>query len=149
MMTDAELDDLAQDIKTNGLQQQIATWKDRNGKVWLLDGRSRLEACSRAGVKINDAEHVVRYEHTEVSDPAAFVISANVRRRHLSKQQQAELIVKAVEASQTNDGATSARSFSPNAGQRGGSTKDPVLAKAVTEAKRLGIGERTVQNARC
>jgi hypothetical protein len=75
----------------------------------------------------------------------------NIRRRHLTKEQQAELIVKAIDAAKPKapiDRATSARSFNPTPKKKGGSTKDPVLDKAVTEAKKHGISKRTVQNAR-
>jgi hypothetical protein len=58
------------------------------------------------------------------------------------------LIVKTIAAGDPNDRAIVARSFSPRRGKKGGSTKDPVLAKAVTEAQKHGISKRTVQNAR-
>src|SRR5262249_20227811 len=47
----------------------------------------------------------------------------------------------------TNDSAKLARSFNPVDGQRGGSTKDPVLA-AVTEGQKHGISKRTIERAR-
>ncbi len=78
MMTDAELADLAADIKENGLIHPIIT--DATGKV-LIDGRNRLRACEIAGVE-------PRFE-TTASDPAAFIVSANLNRRNLSKGQQA------------------------------------------------------------
>ena len=87
------------------------------------------------------ANHPKQWTATQVHDPAAFVIGANIRRRHLTKEQQAELIVKTIEAGRVmNDRATVARSFSPTPGTKGGSTKDPVLAKAVdgsAEARHL------------
>ncbi len=43
---------------------------------------------------------------------------------------------------------TLARSFSPVAGQRGGSSKDEVLHKALEEGKKLGISERTTHRVR-
>lgn len=82
-------------------------------------------------------------------DPAALVISANIRRRHLSKQEQAELIVKTIEAAQSTDRATVARSV--KRGENGrvvGSVKDPVLEQVVNEAAKHNISKRTVQHAR-
>jgi hypothetical protein len=46
----AELKDLAEDIKENGLQVPITIDKPPNGKLSLLDGRSRLDAMELAGI---------------------------------------------------------------------------------------------------
>jgi hypothetical protein len=53
---------------------------DGDGK--LVDGRNRLEACKRAGVE-------PQYERLNGHDPLAFIVSANIARRNLSKSQQA------------------------------------------------------------
>ncbi len=127
--------------------------------MFVLDGRNRLEALTRLGCTfIHPAGDIIfpdgsvtkqfTYKDASATDPAAYVISANIRRRHLSKEQQAELIVRTIEAGKPNDRATVARSFSPMAHKKGGSTKDPVLAKAIAEAEKHGISKRTVQNAR-
>lgn len=158
MLSDVELDALAEDIKAHGLRELVVL-KPIDGVDYVLDGRNRLEALARLGVIFQQhiATHgrfrdgttkcFARYE--SVVDPAVFVISANIRRRHLTKEQQAELIVKTIEAGQaTNDRAKVARSFSPTPSKRGGSTKDPILDQAVTEAKKHGISKRTVQTAR-
>jgi transposase-like protein len=59
LMSDSELDELAQDIATNGLQQPIVLWRDNqeepNGAegpfpLYLLDGRNRLAALKRLGI---------------------------------------------------------------------------------------------------
>jgi hypothetical protein len=66
MMSDAELDELAQDIKRNGLQEPVVLWvdnrEDANGNangpfpIYLLDGRNRLAALRRLGINHpNDA----------------------------------------------------------------------------------------------
>jgi len=47
MLADDELDELAADIKARGLLQPIVL--DAEGRV--LDGRNRLAACKKAGVK--------------------------------------------------------------------------------------------------
>ena len=92
----------------------------------------------------NDRSH---WQAPRVQDPAEFVIGANIRRRHLTKEAQAELIVQTIAAGKI-DCAAVARSFNPTSGKKGGSTKDPVLEQAVTEAKKHGISKRTVQVAR-
>ena len=54
MMGDAEIDELAADIKVNGLQDAIEYWiddlKDPNAGPELLDGRGRLAALKRLGI---------------------------------------------------------------------------------------------------
>jgi hypothetical protein len=139
MMPDDEIDALAEDIKAHGLRTPVVL----TSRDVVLDGRNRLEALSRLGVNWSD----VTFTYHE-ADPAAFVISANIRRRHLTKEQQAELIVRTLEAGQPNDRAKVARSFNPTNGQRGGSTKDPLLAAAVEEGQKHDISKRTIQNAR-
>jgi hypothetical protein len=46
MMTSAELDALAEDVKANGLRHAVVLYKGLT-----LDGRNRLLACEKAGVE--------------------------------------------------------------------------------------------------
>jgi hypothetical protein len=78
MMTDEELADLAADIKANGLIQPIVI----DYKGLLIDGRNRAKACEIAGI-----EPAVRM--FEGDDPRAFILSMNLKRRHMSAGQQA------------------------------------------------------------
>jgi ParB-like nuclease family protein len=78
MMTDEELADLAADIKANGLIQPIVV----DYKGLLIDGRNRAKACEIAGIK-----PAVRM--FEGDDPRAFILSMNLKRRHMSAGQQA------------------------------------------------------------
>ncbi len=141
MMADAELQQLVDDIKARGQQQPIVQWRDGTGDWLVIDGRNRLEACARIACD----PRIVEWQG---DDPAAYVISANIKRRHLTKEQQAELIVRTIEASTPNDPATPARSFSPKPGKKGGSTKDPLKQKAVEEGRKHGISPRTMQKGR-
>ena len=52
-----------------------------------LDGRNRYRACLRAGVE-------PRYRDYEGDDPCGFVVSANIRRRHLDESQRALIAAK-------------------------------------------------------
>lgn len=79
MMSDADLDALAADIKANGLNDPIAI----HGNL-ILDGRNRLEACRRADV-------TPIYREVRTTNPVAYVISANIHRRHLEKNQRAAI----------------------------------------------------------
>jgi hypothetical protein len=83
MMSEAELIELAADIKANGLAHALVL--DHTGEV-LVDGRNRLEGCKRAGVE-------PRFERLgEDVDLVAYILSLNVTRRHLNAGQRAILI---------------------------------------------------------
>src|SRR6476619_7527168 len=103
MMTDAELDVLAADLNANGLREPIKmiyTGKERQignafaQSTMLVDGRNRLAAMERAGWDMDGC--AVKWQMLNYSkgpfnfDAAAYVISLNIHRRHLTKQQQAD-----------------------------------------------------------
>jgi hypothetical protein len=85
MLSDEELQKLGEDIKHYGLTDPILLIGDQ-----VVDGRNRLEAIERAGLKPRD---FVRVEHLPAVDAAALVISKNLLRRHMTKAQIAEAIV--------------------------------------------------------
>jgi ParB family chromosome partitioning protein len=68
---------LVDDIKANGLQCPITLFEDQ-----ILDGRNRAIACQKAKVEPD-------FEEVTGVDPAAFVVSMNLRRRHLDETQRA------------------------------------------------------------
>jgi ParB-like chromosome segregation protein Spo0J len=76
-MEDAAFDELVEDIRVNGLLEDIVTFE---GKV--LDGRNRERACGITGVQ-------PRYREYEGYDPVGFILSKNLQRRHLSESQRA------------------------------------------------------------
>jgi ParB-like chromosome segregation protein Spo0J len=79
MLTDDELADLAEDIKANGLLHPIVL--DADGV--LIDGRNRYAACELAGV-------APRFTTLpDDVDPVAYILAANVARRHLTQAQRA------------------------------------------------------------
>jgi DNA-binding XRE family transcriptional regulator/ParB-like chromosome segregation protein Spo0J len=85
MLDDSALKELAEDIKANGLQNPIVLWTDsETGKIFTLDGRNREAACAIAGIE-------PRYQDYTGKDPIAFVIGANLHRRHLSAQDRARI----------------------------------------------------------
>ena len=95
MMSDEELRDLGQDIKRNGLKHPIILQHnadERGAKAVLLDGRNRLEAMERAGI-----DHGYIDKQFRMGDPVAHIISANLRRRHLTSGQLAAVLVKLAE----------------------------------------------------
>lgn len=144
-----QLEELASDIREKGgLHEGVTLYLEPDsGEEVLLDGRNRLDAVDLLGDEIFDAKGKVRKEwsgRTLLSghDPVAWVISANIRRRHLSKREQADLIVAAVKAG-TNHRAKSARWVKG----KSGSSKDPVKGQVLEEAAKQGISARTATQA--
>ena len=136
LLSKAELEALAADIKANGLQQPAVV----QGDV-LLDGRNRLIACKLAGVRPEFSEY-------EGDSPVAFIIGANVHRRHLSPSEKAAVGVDiepffAEEARKRQ--ATSTGGAKPqlvaNLPQAGSKARDQVAAL-------LGISGRQVSDAK-
>lgn len=86
MLPEDELAELADDIKENGLRESIVICEAQtaDGEVveMIVDGRNRRAACKLAGV-----EPTVRRLNGE--DPNAYVLSANIHRRHMTKGQRA------------------------------------------------------------
>jgi hypothetical protein len=85
MMSDEELKMLGEDIRANGLKGRITFWRDQ-----VIDGRNRLAAMHLARIPVR-AEHTTGINCN--ADPVAHIISLNIHRRHLTKQQIADLIV--------------------------------------------------------
>jgi ParB-like chromosome segregation protein Spo0J len=82
LMEGEEFDALVADIKANGLIEPIVMLDGM-----ILDGRNRYRACVAA-----DVEPTFRPFNGD--DPAAYVISANIHRRHLTPEQKRDLIAK-------------------------------------------------------
>src|SRR5262249_51816575 len=81
-----EFDALVDDIKKHGPLEKIVQHENM-----ILDGRNRYRACEAAGVP-------PRLVPFEGDDPAAFVITQNIHRRHLTGEQRCELIAKLLAA---------------------------------------------------
>jgi len=171
MLPEDELMKLGEDIKKNGLKEPVVLWSHDGGKLDLLDGRNRLDAMELVGIDVfskkNDADDGGHLDFDLITfagrsvDPYTYIISKNIRRRDLTKEQQADLIVKVMKAAENdlakvakskNDLAKSARSFNPEPGKRGGSTKDSFKEKVVEEAAKHGMkgysGEANRQGTR-
>jgi ParB-like nuclease domain len=128
LMTGSELDALAADIKANGLKSPIIL--DQEGAM-IVDGRNRREACKRAGV----TPRTQRLHQGE--DPVRFIVSLNVRRRHLDESQRgmvAARIANLGQGARTDLASIEAKS-------------DGRLSQ-VDAAKLLNIGRATVQRAK-
>lgn len=125
MLPDEELEALAEDIKANGLVHPIVIW-DAGGEWLLLDGRNRKRASEIAGV--NPAT-----KPWHGKDPVAFIISANLHRRHLNPSQRSLIADDLAKLRQ------------------GRQAKSQICDFATTQAdaaKLLHVSKRTVESAR-
>ena len=77
MVEGEQSEQLKEDIKEHGLLQPVVLFE---GKI--LDGRNRYRACKEIGIK-------PKIKNYEGNDPLSFVISGNLKRRHLTKDQRA------------------------------------------------------------
>lgn len=119
MMRDDELAELAIDIAENGLREPIALF---NGMI--LDGRNRLRACRVA--QVEPAFETL----PDDLDPIAYVVSRNLRRRHLSESQRAMIAAKVATM------------------RRGDNQHAQISATSQTEAAALfNVSRGSVQNA--
>jgi hypothetical protein len=118
LMAPDELKALGEDIRKHGLRIPTIWWRDpATRRLYLLDGRNRLDAMEASGrnivlddtpghdvtdlrgVLLSDYWHVLppRGPHGEnYPDPYAYVISANIHRSHLTAEQKRELIAKLI-----------------------------------------------------
>ena len=137
MLGEAALAELAEDIKANGLIHAVVI--DDEGRV--LDGRNRLAACRLAGVQ----PHFKPYTG---DDPLRFVVSENVKRRHLTKPQLAVSAARAWkqaddEGRTLKSGETARRPSSPKNGE------DDLITDARSHFGRLfGVSKTYVEMAR-
>jgi hypothetical protein len=114
LMSESELRELGEDIKKHGLSYPVTLWHDKaDDKLCLLDGRNRLDAMEKAGICFYKTGYDLRTPNGKVlshtlperpglyalkTDPYAFVLSANINRRHLTADQKRELIEKLLKA---------------------------------------------------
>lgn len=127
-MSDEEYEALKEDIRTKGLRDPITLTADGS----ILDGRHRQRACDETGVQ-------PRYDTYRGRDPIGYVLSKNLRRRHLT---QSQLGVIAVEAEAMYAEAAAKRR---DEGRRRGGLTSPnsstIARRSTSERPKTALGE--------
>ena len=123
MMSADEMAALIEDVRDRGVQRPIVLL---DGMV--LDGRNRYMAARDAGV----GYRVVEFTGT---DPLAFVISENMRRRHLTDSQRAMVAAKIAK-------------LPKGANQHSGASADLPTLSTADAAEQLNVPVRTVTAAK-
>jgi N6-adenosine-specific RNA methylase IME4 len=109
---------LVADIGVKGLREPIVLYE---GKI--LDGRNRWRACQQSGV-------APRFESYTGSDPVGYVVSLNLRRRHLDESQRAMVAARIATL------------------RRGDNQHSPIGETSQTRAAvLLNVGKRSVERA--
>jgi ParB family chromosome partitioning protein len=125
MLNESDLADLAADIKTNGLQIPLV----KLGDV-LIDGRNRMEACRIANVEPTFVEY-------QGGNIPAYIISANLHRRHLTESQRAMVAAGLANIKHGDVGGGHER----QSGKLAGLVSQPEAAKL------LNVSDRSVRDA--
>jgi hypothetical protein len=103
LLPQKQLQELADDIRKNGLREPCA-YREVNGGRELLDGRNRLDALELAGKNIREIfDHDIRNNNssyfTKVPDdvdPVDYIISKNICRRHLTPEDREKRLIELV-----------------------------------------------------
>ena len=129
LLEGAEFDALVEDIREYGQLESI--WI-HNRKA--LDGRNRYRACEKLGLDCDVQEW-------EGDDPLAFVISLNLKRRHLNESQRAMVAARIANRKDGQRGPGAKTKTKKAAHKCAASTQEDV-------ATSLNVGRRSVQHAK-
>jgi ParB-like chromosome segregation protein Spo0J len=120
LMRGQQFDDLVADIKAHGLREPIVTYEDK-----ILDGRNRYMACAATGVECASVPYTG-------NDPLGYVVSRNLKRRHLNGSQRAMIATRLATMTQ------GARTDLSPIGER----------SQAQAAELLNVGKRSVERAK-
>lgn len=162
MIDDESLQELADDIRENGLREPIvlAHMGDGFDDEVLIDGRNRYRACLMAGVepKFKKLHALPNVSSDEGSNPiteesvSRWIVSHNLHRRHLSPSQRTAVAVEFVavfaEAAKKRQGQRTdlhEKNFVENLPQSSeGKRRPPATDEA---AELFGVSGRSVRDA--
>jgi|SRR6185369_6785940 len=133
MLGVTEANELAADIQAHGLREDIVLFE---GKI--LDGRNRYKACKTVNVE-------PRYvDLNGDGDPIDFIVSKNIKRRHLTQSQKAMVVAKILSLPRGNPNLKSPKTpTNPKSPQNGELGKSATVA-----AREIGVGHTTVDEAK-
>lgn len=126
-----QFQNLVDDIKANGLVTPIMLHEGQ-----ILDGQNRYAACLEAGVD-------PRFEELVDADPMAFVISANLQRRHLTTSQRGIIAGKLAAAGMKVSDAAKALNVSDRSVAKG----KKVVEHSKNDAEKVTNGSITLNQA--
>ncbi len=122
MLAESEINELAEDIRQRGQEQPVWILDGR-----VLDGRNRAEACHRLEIAPWTEEY-------KGSDPLGFVLSLNLRRRHLTESQRAMVAAKIIDWEMGMNQTTASRA---NVSTRQAAQRMSISERAASAAKRV------------
>ena len=145
LMQGEEFDALVESIGTQGLRE--AVWLTKDGA--LLDGRNRVRACQAAGVKPD-------FRQYDGDDEVGFIVSLNLRRRHLNEDERAFLAVQLIPLYEEQGLEAKARagaSAAPGRAQKDGAalphlSRDESARSRAKAAKDVNVAPRRVAQAK-
>jgi ParB-like chromosome segregation protein Spo0J len=144
-MSDVEHSDLVTDIREHGLREPI--WLHPDGRI--IDGRNRYRACALAAV-----DPAFRTYEGDEFELVSFVISLNLKRRHLNETQRAMVAAKIANLTPGRRHATASIEAVSGVedlfagGQGEPSRTAPAGVTQADAAKLLNVGRASVQRAR-
>src|SRR5829696_398441 len=141
LMGSGEMSELTRDIKQKGgILSPVTLWLESGKAPQLLDGRNRLDAMEAAGLTVVDKSgELVLGTDCEVLNPSdgvepfAFVLSANLHRRHLTPEQKRAVMAAADRAEE--------RAVEQQAKAERRASREADLARKITAlpSKRYGL----------
>lgn len=147
LISDEETQQMADDIAKNGLLEPLVVL---DGKI--LDGRNRYNACKLAEFKLRPSDVVDYEEEYEGEDPVVFVISKNIRRRHMTVGQRASVAAELYKRMAKGDGTTAkerVKKVATAAGVAASSVEQAahLAAKSPEHAKQVKAGKKSLNKA--
>jgi hypothetical protein len=139
-MSGKSLKDFKADVDEQSQDLPVLIWKNKDGKLEILDGRHRRDVC----VELKRGLKVEYFEGTE-EEARSEIISRNLHRRHLKAKDRAEIarklaaLIAEPNLSPTGDKITTPRRGRPSTG----------ITQAQQDAARMmNVSERSVQRKR-